>query len=309
LRGLNPPLSRSFGFRETNLDAYSVVNPAGVRSGAMVNAAGELLAYWSAYATRGQNNTTRWRYYGMPAAGVRDSIEQMANDREIYSLEVEFDQTPLFDVRKQGVPQRWLKRFANGRRAAGSVLRVKRFLADSAAANALRGGDLLLAINNEPVNDFTELNTLSQHQNPQLTIWRDGVEVTIAVPTVALNSHGIDRVVAWSGAIFHAPHRAAREAGIESSGAYISYYSFGSPASRYGLFALQNIVAINDREISSLDTLLEEIERLDDRASARLRLRIWNGRESVKTLKTDHRYWPASEFVRSEGEWQRRDLG
>ena len=131
----------------------------------------------------------------------------------------------------------------------------------------------------------------------------------ITVPTVALNSSGIDRVIAWAGAIFHAPHRGAREAGIASSGAYISYYSFGSPASRYGLFALQNVVAINDREVTSLDTLLDEIGALEDRSPARLRIRIWNGRESVKTLKTDHRYWPASEFVRSNGQWQRRDLG
>ena len=85
LRGLNPPLSRSFGFRQTNLDAYAVVNPAGVRSGAMVNASGELLAYWSAYSTRGQNNGTRWNYYGMPAASVRNGIEQMTLGRMIHS--------------------------------------------------------------------------------------------------------------------------------------------------------------------------------------------------------------------------------
>ncbi len=308
LRGLNPPLSRSFGFRETNLDAYSVVNPAGVRSGVMVNESGELQAYWTAYPTRGQNNALRWRYYGIPAATFTTAIAQMSDGKAIHSLEVEFDQVPLFDARKQGLPQQWLNEFTNGRKGAGSVLAVKRLLADTPASDLLKGGDLLLAIDGEPINDLDELSTLSQKTDLALTIWRDDEEHRLRVPTVSLDGRGIDRVVAWAGAIFHQPHRAAREAGIEAEGAYISYYSFGSPASRFGLFALQNIVAINDRPIASLDTLLQEIERLAHRESARLRIKIWNGRESVKTLKADQRYWPASEFTRVDGNWTRRDL-
>ncbi len=309
LRGLNPPLSQSFSFRETNLDAYTLINDAGVRSGVMVNARGQLLGLWTAYPRRRQDGSLRWIRYGMPTATFDTAVNWLRSGEPLRSLEVEFDQVPLFAARKQGLPERWLRQFVGSGDNPSTLLGVERILADAPAASFLRGGDLLLAINGQTVSSYDKLEQAVADEQLTMTVFRDGEERTITVPTVTLDRNEIDRVVVWAGAVFHEPHRAAREAGIESDGAYISYYSFGSPASRYGLFALQNVVGINDRPVTELNTLLEQISGLDDRQATRLRIRIWNGREFVKTLKTDHRYWPAYEFVRNDGQWQRRDIG
>lgn len=54
------------------------------------------------------------------------------------------------------------------------------------------------------------------------------------------------RLVHWCGAQLQAPHRAVRELGFqpEHSGVFISRWHHGSPAHRYGLFALHWILEV-----------------------------------------------------------------
>ena len=129
------------------------------------------------------------------------------------------------------------------------------------------------------------------------------------IPTVALEGTGIDRVVLWAGALLQAPHRAISvQRGIEAEGVYVSYFGFGSPASRSGLFAGRRIVAVDGQPTADLDEFLEIVGSRDNRESVRLNTVTWNNVSDVITLKLDNHYWPSYELRREGESWQRYDL-
>ena len=137
----------------------------------------------------------------------------------------------------------------------------------------------------------------------------DGEEITQTIATVALDGDGIDRVVSWAGALLQEPHRPlAVQRGIEPSGVYVSYFNYGSPASRYGLYAGRRIVAIDGLPTPDLDTFVDVIRRLDGREAVRINVVDWNDVPDVITLKPDPHYWATYELHRVGHEWRRSEL-
>ncbi|MBN1239148.1 MAG: hypothetical protein JXB36_11635, partial [Gammaproteobacteria bacterium] len=105
------------------------------------------------------------------------------------------------------------------------------------------------------------------------------------------------------------PHRPlAVQRGIEQSGVYVSYFNFGSPASRSGLYAGRRIVAIDGKATPDLDRFVEVVSSLGDRDAVRINAVSWNDVPEVITLKLDRHYWRSYELRREGYEWQRYDL-
>mgnify|MGYP001807170171 CR=1 FL=1 len=74
-----------------------------------------------------------------------------------------------------------------------------------------------------------------------LTIYRSGAVQDVEVVLGQEDGMGTGRLVHWCGAQLQAPHRGVRELGFLPEGAagvYISRWHHGSPAHRYGLYAL-----------------------------------------------------------------------
>jgi S1-C subfamily serine protease len=101
----------------------------------------------------------------------------------------------------------------------------------------------------------------------------------------------------------------AAQRGIEPSGVYVAFFSYGSPATRYGLWAGRRIVAIDDSETPDLQTFLDVVSDKDDQESVRVTTVTWNGAVEVVTLKLDNQYWPAYEIRRTENGWIRESIG
>jgi S1-C subfamily serine protease len=93
--------------------------------------------------------------------------------------------------------------------------------------------------------------------------------------------------------------------GVEPFGVYVSYFAYGSPASRFGLFAGRRIVDVDGIPTPDLDAFLRVIADKPDRQSIRLTTVMWNNAVDVLTLKLDKYYWPAYEIVYRDDEWQR----
>jgi S1-C subfamily serine protease len=142
-----------------------------------------------------------------------------------------------------------------------------------------------------------------------LTVLRDGKEVTLEVETAALGGRDIDRLLLWAGAVLHAPHRAMSvQRGIPPEGVFVAYFAFGSPATRYQLFAGRRIVEVDGRPTPDLDAFIQAVGGRPDRSSVRLKTVTWNGTTDVTTLKLDRQYWPTSELRRTPTGWERRLL-
>ena len=144
----------------------------------------------------------------------------------------------------------------------------------------------------------------------RITVWRDGSAQQIDTQTVSLDGSGLERVVSWAGALLQDPHREmAAQRGIEPYGVYVAFFSYGSPATRYGLWAGRRIVEVDDIATPDLQTFLGVVGRKRDQASVRLKTITWNDAIEVITLKLDNQYWPAYEIRKTENGWRRFDIG
>jgi S1-C subfamily serine protease len=303
------PLSRTLRFRDSNLEAVSLINAPSDYDGVLADEKGNVLALWSSFAFETQRELEQVNR-GMPADLVAEMIGVVAGGRPLYSFEAEFNVQSLAGARELGLPEEWMRRFEEHNPQRRQVLGVDRLVAGSPAAALLVPGDLLLAIDGKVVNRFREVERAVQKPQVKVTVWRDGAEKTLEMKSVALDGRDIDRVVIWAGATLQAPHRAmAAQRGIAPYGVFVSFFFYGSPATHYGLYAGRRITEVDGQPTADLDAFIKTVGGKPDRASLRLTTVSWNGQTDVITLKLDKHYWPAYELDRQpDGSWARTAL-
>jgi S1-C subfamily serine protease len=303
------PLSRTLRFRDSNLEAVSLINPPGDYDGVLADEKGDVLALWSSFAFESQRELEQVNR-GIPADLVSEMIGVVADGRPLYSFEAEFAVQSLAGARELGLTDDWVRRLEGHNPRHRQVLGIDRLVAGSPAAGLLEPGDLLLAIDGKVVNRFREVEQAVQSPEVSVTVWRDGAEKTLQMKTVPLNGQDLDRVVIWAGATLQAPHRAmAAQRGIAPYGVFVSFFFYGSPATHYGLYAGRRITEVDGQPTPDLDAFIKAVSGKPDRASLRLKTVSWNGQTDVITLKLDKHYWPAYELNRqSDGTWTRTPL-
>ncbi len=303
------PLSRTLRFRDSNLEAVSLINPPSDYDGVLADEKGNVLALWSSFAFETQRELEQVNR-GMPAELVAEMIGVVAEGRPLYSFEAEFNVQSLAGARELGLPEEWMRRFEEHNPQRRQVLGIDRLVAGSPAAALLVPGDLLLAIDGKVVNRFREVERAVQKPQVKVTVWRDGAEKSLEMNSVALDGRGIDRVVIWAGATLQAPHRAmAAQRGIAPFGVFVSFFFYGSPATHYGLYAGRRITEVDGQPTADIDAFIKAVGGKPDRASLRLTTVSWNGQTDVITLKLDKHYWPAYELERQkDGSWVRTAL-
>jgi S1-C subfamily serine protease len=302
------PLSRTLQFRDTNLETISLVNGPGDYDGVLTNKNGEVIASWASFGydagrERAQENR------GIPAELIAEMLTLVREGKNLRSLEAEFVPIPLAAARKLELSDAWISRIEAHNPERRQVLSVSRLVGGSPASTLLRSGDLVLAVDGSVVNRFREVERAVQKPTVEVTVWRDGKELALQVPTVELPGRDLDRVLLWAGAVLQAPHRAlAAQRGLPPSGVFVAYFAYGSPATRYKLWAGRRIVEVDGQPTPDLDAFVKAVAGREDRSSVRLRTVSWNGSVDVITLKLDNRYWPAYELRRTEQGWERRAL-
>ena len=303
------PLSRTLRFRDTNLEGISLVNAPGDIDGVIVNKRGEVTAKWASFAFQTGGESGQFNR-GLSSELVSEFVDIVRSGSSIYSLEAEMGYTPLFSARKLGLDEDWLKRLEMHNPTGRRALSVSRLVAGTPAADLLKNGDMILAVDGQVVTTFRELERAVQKSEVDLTVWRDGAALELKTGTVALDGEGITRAISWAGALLQDPHRAmAAQRGIERTGVYVAFFSYGSPATRYGLWAGRRIVAVDDTATPDLQSFVEAVRGKEDQTSVRLKTVTWNGAVQVITLKLDNQYWPAYEIRRTKDGWQRTSIG
>ncbi len=299
------PLSRTMRFRETNLEALNLINGPADIDGVLVDAKGRVIALWSSFAFQASAEIIQ-QNKGVPIELVEELLGVVRDGRVLHSLEVEWSQLPMSVGRKLGLETDWIRQLERHDPERRQILSVLRTVAGSPAAGALLTGDVLLAVNGEPVTRFREVERAVQHDSVTLEILRDGRVQVVDVDTVALEGLGVRRAVMWAGALLQAPYREmSAQRSVEPYGVYISYFAYGSPASRYGLFAGRRIVEVDGMATPDLDRFLELAGNRPDGSPVRVTTVTWNDSVDVLTLKLNQNYWPAYEIVYRDGDWQR----
>ena len=299
------PLSRTLQFRDANLETIRLANGPQDFDGLILDRDGAALGLWSSFAwTEGRQ--IEQQNQGIPAALVRELLEQARDGRPLYSLEAELRPLPLSDARQIGLDAGWIEQLERQDPKRRQVLTVERVVAGSPAAAVLMPGDLLLAIDGRVVGSFADLRAAVRAPRLQVTLWRAGSEQTLPFDTAVLGGRDIDRVLVWAGATLQEPHRAlAVQRGIRPDGVFIAFFMYGSPASRYRLWAGRRITEVDGVPVPNLDAFIRAVGGRADRSSVRLRTVDWNDAVEVITLRLDRHYWPAYELRRSNGGWQR----
>src|SRR3984893_18749184 len=161
------PLSRTLRFRDSNLEAISLINPPTDYDGVLADERGNVLALWSSCAYETQRELEQINR-GIPADLVSEMIGAVADGRPLYSFEAEFDVQSLAGARELGLPDAGVRRFEEHNPQRRQVLGVNRLVAGSPASLLLEPGDLLLAINGKVVNRFREVERAVQ--NPEVKV-------------------------------------------------------------------------------------------------------------------------------------------
>jgi S1-C subfamily serine protease len=286
------PLSRTLQFRDTNLETISLVNPPTDFDGVLVNKGGEVVSLWSSFAFEAGRELQQ-ENKGIPAELVAEMIPALTQGQPLYSFEAEFLPIPLAAASKMGLSRQWIESLEKHDPTRRQALAITRLVAGSPAAKALQPGDLLLAVDGKAVNRFREVERAVQKGQVNATIWRNDQERTVPIDTVALDGKDLDRVLIWAGATLQAPHRAmAAQRGIAPEGVFVAYFYYGSPATRYGLYAGRRIVAVDGQPTPDLDSFVKAVAGREDRASLRLNTITWNNAPKDHA-QADQHYWPA----------------
>jgi pro-apoptotic serine protease NMA111 len=303
------PLTRTMQFRDSNLDAAQLLNPPMDFDGVLVDQEGAVRALWSSFSIESGREPVQ-DFRGVSIELVAEMIARVRNKQPLHTLDVELALQPLTAARRLGLSDAWIQKLEQHNPESRRALGVTRLTGGSAAATLLQQGDLLLAINGATVTSFRDVERATVDKaSVSVTVWRGDGEKIIAVPTTALTGMDVDRIVLWAGATLQAPPRPmSAQRGIVPVGVYVSFFAYGSPATRYRLLPGRRIVQVDGQPTPDLDAFLKVVAGRPDRSSVRLRTMTWNNVPEVITLKLDRHYWPTAEIVRTPGGWDRRAL-
>ncbi|KAL3568403.1 hypothetical protein D5086_031054 [Populus alba] len=328
-------------YRATNMEVIELDTDFGSSfSGVLTDEQGRVQAIWGSFSTQlkfGCSTSEDHQFVrGIPVYAVSQVLDKIINGAKgppllingvsrpmplVRILEVELYPTLLSKARSFALSDHWVQALVKKDPVRRQVLRVKGCLVGSKAENLLEQGDMILAVDKEPVTCFCDIENACQALDKsgdndgklKLTIFRQGSEIDLIVGTDVRDGNGTTRVINWCGCIVQDSHPAVRALGFlpeEGHGVYVARWCHGSPVHRYGLYALQWIVEINGKPTPDLDAFLDVTKELGHGEFVRVRTVHLNGKPRVLTLKQDLHYWPTWElrFDPTNAVWRRETI-
>ncbi|VAI48645.1 unnamed protein product [Triticum turgidum subsp. durum] len=279
-------------YRAINMEVIELDTDFGSSfSGILTDEQGRVQALWASFSTQlkyGCSSSEDHQFVrGIPIYAISQVLEKIISGTPgpfrlingirrpmplVRLLEVELYPTLLSKARSYGLSDNWVQALAKKDPVRRQVLRVKGCLAGSKAEKLLEQGDMILAINKEPITCFLDIENACQKLDQSIdsdgvlnmTIFRQGKEIDLIVGTDVRDGNGSTRMVNWCGSIIQDPHSAVRALGFlpkEGHGVYVARWCHGSPVHRYGLYALQWIVEVNGQPTPDLESFIEGIGR------------------------------------------------
>jgi len=294
-------------FIERNMEVVNLVNPNMSVDGILVNSDNQVSALWIMFEERSGDEVSTV-LAGIPAEYVTELMAIYESKQTVYSVDVNLTKIAPVDALQMGLPEAWLAKLAQQNPHTDKLLAIYNVAASSKSAELFKRGDILLSINNTPVSSFRQVELLSQAPEVEVTYFSEGTVHSKTLTTTLLSGQDIKQVFYWSGLYLHAPHRAAQQQGnVGDDGVYVASYSYGSPATRYGLYAMQRIVEIDGKPINSTDDFVNAVKGKQHQAPVLIKTLDFRNTPKVITLRVDNNYWPFYEIKYQDGHWQKVD--
>ncbi|KAK9115367.1 hypothetical protein Syun_022164 [Stephania yunnanensis] len=252
-------------YRATNMEVIELDTDFGSTfSGVLTDEHGMVQAIWGSFSTQvkyGCSTSEDHQFVrGLPIYAISEVLDKIINGAKgppllingvkrpmplLRILEAELYPTLLSKARNFGLGDNWIQALVKKDPIRRQVLRVKGCLAGSKAELVLEQGDMILAIDKEPITCFRDIEKACQEidksdsNNGELnmTILRQlsnddleyssnlGKEIEISVGTDIRDGNGTTRLVNWCGCIIQDPHSAVRALGFlpeEGHGVYVA---------------------------------------------------------------------------------------
>ena len=247
-------------------------------------------------------------------------------EKSVKLLDAEFEVVTLARAVNLGVPRRWIDALLAKDPVSRQALVVASVCAGTGAARVLEGGDVVLTAGaaRDVCVAFGDAEravaALADDEHAlRLTVCRSGTIMDVTVEVSDASCAGTSRLTHWAGCILQAAHRPVAELGyvpvskaFSKTGAdarldvFISRWFHGSPAHRYGVYALHWVAEVNDAPAPTLDAFVALVKDVPNGEFVRLKLVSLQGRPKVLTVKLDTHYWPTWELrKREDGAWER----
>ncbi|KAK8517718.1 hypothetical protein V6N12_016559 [Hibiscus sabdariffa] len=278
---------------KTDLEIIELDTDFGCRfSGVLTDEHGRVQALWGRFSsTLRCTNTSKDPHFvgGIPVYAISQVLDKIKSGASgpsrlingvimlmprVRILEVEFHHIKLSRARTYGLSEDWIQALFKKDPVSRQILIVGRCFEGSRARNLLVG-DLVLAVNKEPVTCFQEIENVCQEMdngdndgNLSMTVFRRGLEIDLLVGTDLRDGNGTTRVINWCGCVVQHPYPAVRSLGYH-------------PSCGAGVYVTRQFVLVKTVDL--------------------------DGNSQYLTLKQDLRYWPTWE-VRFDPEtaiWRR----
>lgn len=294
-------------FIEKNIEVISLINPNMSIDGILVNEADEAVALWTMFE-QSEGDDVNTVMAGIPSEYIAEIVSLFESDMPIYTLNLNLTKIAPVYALQMGLPNEWLDKLTQHNPHTDKLLAIYNVSGSTSSGKVFKRGDILLAINGTPVSDFRQVELLSQSPRVTVTYLSEGEVLTNELSTTMLNGLDIDQVFYWSGLYLHAPHRAAQLQGnISDDGIYIASYSYGSPATRYGVYAMQRIVEIDSKPIKNTNDFLEAVKGKKHQETVLIKTLDFRNNAKAITLRVDNNYWPFYEIRFEDGRWDKID--
>tara|TARA_B110000977_G_scaffold51524_1_gene70019 strand:+ start:6846 stop:9953 length:3108 start_codon:yes stop_codon:yes gene_type:complete len=316
-------------FRAVNEETLKLDIDLGFEYGGVLgDSDGVIKALWASYATPASDGEVDGVVRGMFIDSAVDAAQRVLTwmeskeekQHEITVLDVEFEVITLSKAANLNVPQTWIDALLKKDPERRQALVVASTVAGTNASKILQDGDVVLQAAGQTCVTFSDVDqavdAVGEEKLLPVTVCRGGEIHELSVELSAVSCVGTDRLIHWAGCIVQKAHRPVAELGftptVDRDGEEIPYEVFisrwfhGSPAHRYGLYALHWIVEVNDQPTVTIDDFTEVVTRVENNTFVRIKLVSLQGRPKVLTVKVDHHYWPTWELRKSlKKGWER----
>ena len=90
-------------------------------------------------------------------------------------------------------------------------------------------------------------------------------------------------------------------------GVYTAWMWYGSPASKFGIYATRRIVELDGVPITDMDSFFSAISKQTHGQSVRIKLETLDKKIRVKTMKIDLEFWAPRRLKWIDDTWKRVD--